>query len=92
MRRCPECHGKNVTVEQKNIQDDQDSVSGLVLRSWLQPGGIRKDGSRCRTETVCKCEDCGHTWKPRSKAEIGMAVIGAIILVCIIILEIIKSI
>ena len=89
MRKCPECHSKNVTVEQKKIETDQDTTSRLVLKSWLEPGGILKNRNHYRTETTCRCEDCGHTWQPRSGMEIGMAVIGAVILVCVIILEII---
>ena len=91
MRKCPECHSQNVTAEQKNIQTDQDSTSGLVLRSWLQPGGALKNRKQYRTETVCRCEDCGYSWKPRSKTEIGMAVTGAVILICVIILEIVRN-
>ena len=88
MSRCPECHSQNVTVEQKKIENQQDDTSHLVLRSWLEPGGILKNRRPYRTETTCRCENCGHTWNPRSKAQIGAAVIGAIILLCVIILEI----
>ena len=88
MAKCPACHSRNVAVEQQKIRIDQESSSHLVLRSWLQPGGILKNREQYRTETTCRCEDCGHTWKPRTKAEIGMAIIGGIILLCVIILEI----
>ena len=92
MSRCPECHSKNVTVEQIKTKIDSESNSDLVLRSWLQPGGVLKNRDRFRTETVCKCEDCGHSWKSRSKTETGMAIFGAVILICVIILEIVRNI
>lgn len=88
MAKCPNCRSTNVTVEQKKIEIDQESTSHLVLRSWLQPGGILKNRKQYRTETTCRCEDCGHTWQPRSWAEIGMAIIGGVILLCVLLLEI----
>ena len=91
MAKCPECHSTNVTVEQKKIEIDQETTSQLVLKSWLEPGGILKNRKRYRTETTCRCEDCGHTWQPRSRVEIGMAIIGAIILLCVILLEIFRK-
>ena len=88
MAKCPNCHSANVTVEQKKVAIDQDDTSHLVIRSWLEPGGTLKNRQRYRTETTCRCEDCGHTWQPRTRVEIGMAIIGGIILVCVLILEI----
>ena len=89
MARCPECHSKNVTIEKKNTEIDENSTSRLVMRSWLEPGGILKNRKHYRTETVAHCQDCGYTWTPRSGTEIGMAIIGAVILVCVIVLEIV---
>ena len=89
MAKCPECRSSNVTVEKKKIEIDQDSTSQLVLRSWLEPGAVLKNRKRYRTETTCRCENCGHTWQPRTRTEIGLAIIGAVILVCVIILEIV---
>ena len=92
MARCPECHSKNVTVEQKKTEIDQENTSQLVLKSWLEPGGTLKNRKRFRVETICRCNDCGHIWQGRSRTEIGVAVIGAVILVCVIILEIVNQI
>ena len=89
MAICPRCHSKNIIAEQRRVDEDQDSVSHLVMKSWLDPGGIRKKSGNYQTETVCRCEDCGHSWKPKSLARAGIAIIGGIILVCFIILEIV---
>ena len=91
MARCPECHSKEVTIEKKKTEIDETGTSRLVLKSWLEPGGILKNRKQYRTETVCRCKNCGHTWTSRSGMEIGMAILGAVILVCIILLEIFGS-
>ena len=88
MARCPECHSDNVTIEKKRVEVDETTTSRLVMMSWLQPGGVLKNRKQYRTETTARCEDCGHTWTPRTRTEIGMAIIGAVIIVCVILLEI----
>lgn len=88
MARCPECHSKDVTIEKKRIEEDETTTSKLVMKSWLEPGAVLKNRKHFRTETVARCESCGHTWTPRTGTEIGMAIIGAVILVCVILLEI----
>lgn len=88
MARCPKCHSQDVITQQHKEEIDQNQVSRLVLRSWLTPGGILKNRKQYRTETTCTCRQCGYTWQPRSKTEIGMAVIGAVILICFILLGI----
>lgn len=88
MARCPNCHSRDVDVQQHKEEIDQNQVSHLVLRSWLEPGGTLKNRRKYRTETICTCRSCGHTWQARSRTEIGMAIIGAVMVVCFVILGI----
>ena len=91
MPRCPMCKSREVTVETKQEETDPNQVSRLVLRSWLSPGGILKNRKQYRTTTTCTCRKCGHTWEIRSGTEILMAVTGAFIFLCLIILSILGS-
>ena len=87
--KCPECRSRDVAAEQKKEEIDNNSASRLVMRSWLAPGAVLKNSKQYRTFTQCTCRSCGHTWEARSSAQIGMAIIGAVILICVIILEIV---
>ena len=88
MAKCPVCHSNDILTEQKKVEIDNNGTSRLVLFSWLSPGGILKNKKQYRTETICTCKSCGNVWQPRTKTEIGLAIIGAIIFICMILLGI----
>ena len=88
MARCPVCRSRDVAAEQKKVEVDTTRTGYLVLQSWLRPGGILKNRRQYRTETTCICRSCGHSWQGRSRKEIMMAAIGAVILLCLILLGI----
>ena len=91
MTKCPACHSHDVVTEQNKVEIDKDSNSHLVLRSWLSPGGILKNRKQYTTEITCTCKSCGNVWHPRSRTEIGMAIIGGVILICFIVLGILGN-
>ena len=86
--QCPNCGGTNITKEEIRTEVKDESVGRLVMSSWLQPGGIMRNRKHYKQETRCTCKDCGFVFKARSKYEIGMAIFGVIIFVCLIILAI----
>ena len=91
MAVCPKCKSRDIIREEKRIEIKNEEVGHLVMRSWLEPGGIMKNRKHYRTETTCTCKNCGHVFEGRSRREIAIAIFGVILLACFVILDIVNQ-
>lgn len=60
MMRCPKC--RSTTLEL--IEVFEEIETRIVVNGVVSRGSSKEPGSILRTE--CCCENCSHTWVPRS--------------------------